>query len=67
MSLAASAAFAEAATVPIPDALKTPRKTNRLVVPPSDDGGAFDTRGADVPFVFRHLDRFHMTCVGFDG
>lgn len=52
---------------PIPGDLATPHKANRLLIAPSRESGAFDSHGADVPFVFRHDDKFHMTYVGFDG
>jgi predicted GH43/DUF377 family glycosyl hydrolase len=67
LSVATSAAFGATGPVAIPEGLKTPHKVNRLVIPPSGDGSAFDSKGADVPFVFRHQERFHMTYVGFDG
>ncbi|HBY63931.1 MAG TPA: hypothetical protein DEH78_29245 [Solibacterales bacterium] len=63
----ASAAIAERAGAnPIPDALKTPHKLGRFVIPPGP-AGEFDAKGADVPFAFRHEGRFWMTYVGFDG
>jgi hypothetical protein len=37
----------------IPEDLKTPYKTNRLVIAPSKEAGSFDEKGADVPFVYR--------------
>jgi predicted GH43/DUF377 family glycosyl hydrolase len=52
---------------PIPKDLLTPYKLNRLVVGPSNRKGEFDSEFADVPFVFRHGQRFYMTYVGFDG
>jgi len=51
----------------IPDELKTPHKTNRLVIAPSEEAGTFDHQGADAPFVFRHEESFYMTYIGFDG
>ncbi len=52
----------------IPAPLRTPHKLDRLLIAPSSgDQSAFDRLGADVPFVFRHGDRFYMTYVGFDG
>jgi predicted GH43/DUF377 family glycosyl hydrolase len=47
--------------------LKTPYKLERLVVGPSSKPGAFDGKAADVPFVFRHGNRFYLTYVGYDG
>ncbi len=63
----AAPALSRADPPEIPEDLKTPHKLNRLVVAPSDDPAAFDSKGADVPFVFRHLNKFYMTYVGFDG
>lgn len=51
----------------IPQDLKTPYKTNRLVITPSNVSGTFDEKGADAPFVFREGDSFFMTYIGFDG
>ncbi len=51
----------------IPDDLKTPYKTNRLVIAPSKEPGAFDEKGADAPLVFRSGHSFYMTYIGFDG
>jgi predicted GH43/DUF377 family glycosyl hydrolase len=50
-----------------PDDLRTPYKCDRLVVAPSGVPGAFDEKGADCPFVFRHKNRYFMTYIGFDG
>jgi len=55
------------ATLPIPNDLKTPYKLERLVVGPSHKSGTFDEKAADVPFVFRHQNRFYLTYVGYDG
>jgi predicted GH43/DUF377 family glycosyl hydrolase len=52
---------------PVPRELATPHKVGRLVIAPSAEAGAFDSQGADVPFVFRHDGMFYMTYVGFDG
>jgi predicted GH43/DUF377 family glycosyl hydrolase len=51
----------------IPADLATPHKLGRLVIGPSAIPGSFDEKAADVPFVFRHENRFWMTYVGFDG
>ncbi len=51
----------------IPNDLKTPYKSNKLVIAPSNEPGTFDEKGADVPFVFRDGDSIYMTYVGFDG
>lgn len=59
--------FLLGAAQPAPADLRTPHKLDRLVVPPSGKSGAFDEKGTDVPFVFRHDNRFYMTYVGFDG
>lgn len=55
------------AELPIPKDLKTPYKLERLVIGPSHTPGAFDEKSVDVPFVFRHQNRFYMSYVGFDG
>ncbi len=55
------------ATLPIPRDLKTPYKLERLIVGPSHQPGSFDEKSADVPFVFRHKNRFYLTYVGYDG
>jgi predicted GH43/DUF377 family glycosyl hydrolase len=52
---------------PIPDDLRTPYKTDRLVIAPSRESDGFDHEGADAPFVFRYHGSFYMTYVGFDG
>jgi predicted GH43/DUF377 family glycosyl hydrolase len=71
-----SAAIAAASALPpaglfarnAPEDLRTPHKLGRLVLAPaSDQPDAFDSKGADVPFVFTHQNRFWMTYVGFDG
>ena len=54
-------------TLPIPNDLKTPYKLERLVVGPSGKPGTFDEKAADVPFVFRHQNRFYLSYVGYDG
>ena len=51
----------------IPADLKTPYKTNRLVIAPSKEPESFDGQGADAPFVFREGDSLYMTYIGFDG
>lgn len=55
------------ATLPIPNDLKTPYKLERLIVGPSHKPGTFDEKSADVPFVFRHQNRFYLSYVGYDG
>ena len=45
----------------------TPYKYNEPVLAGSGRPGAFDEKSVDVPFVFRHNDRFYMVYTGFDG
>jgi predicted GH43/DUF377 family glycosyl hydrolase len=47
--------------------LRTPHKTNRLLLAPSYQPGSFDARAVDCPFLFSHAGRYYMTFVGFDG
>lgn len=47
--------------------LRTPHKQPRLLIAPSYQKGAFDSRGIDCPFPFQHEGRFTMTFVGYDG
>ena len=49
------------------DHLIAPYKLQRPVLTGSGLDGAFDSRAVDVPFVFFHNGRWHMTYVGFDG
>ena len=49
------------------DRIRTPYKTNRLVLAPSYQPGAFDSHAVDCPFLFSHQGRCYMTCVGWDG
>lgn len=46
---------------------RTPYKLDKLVLAGSGVAGDFDNKAVDCPFVFRHLNRFYMTFVGFDG
>jgi len=46
--------------------LGTCSKSNRLIVSPSYQAGAFDSHAVDCPFVFRHGDEYRMTFVGWD-
>ena len=46
--------------VPIPDALLTPHKLNRLVLTPSFRKGDFDSHLCDCPFPFRHEGRYWL-------
>jgi len=46
--------------------LGTCTKSNRLIVSPSYQAGAFDSHAVDCPFVFRHGDEYRMTFVGWD-
>jgi predicted GH43/DUF377 family glycosyl hydrolase len=55
------------AVTPIPDALKTPYKLNRLVVAASSTPGTFDEKSVDCPYVCSLDGRYYMTFVGFDG
>jgi len=48
-------------------AVQTPFKTGEMVLAPSYVPGAFDSHMVDVPFVFQHEHRYHMTYVGYDG
>jgi predicted GH43/DUF377 family glycosyl hydrolase len=52
---------------PLLDGLRTPHKSNRLVIAPSYRKGDFDSHLCDCPFPFRHAGRFWMTYVGHDG
>lgn len=52
---------------PIPADLRTPLKTNRLVVRASGKAGAYDQKAVDSPFVFLHGERYYMTFLAFDG
>ena len=45
----------------------TPYKFGELVLKASLDGGEFDSKSVDCPFVFHHGGQFWMTYVGFDG
>jgi predicted GH43/DUF377 family glycosyl hydrolase len=47
--------------------LTTPHKREALVLAPSYQPGAYDSRAVDCPFVFRHAGRFYMIHVGWDG
>ena len=46
--------------------ISTPIKTNRLLIAPSYQPGAFDSHAVDCPFPFWHNGRFYMTFVGWD-
>lgn len=48
------------------DQLRTPHKTERLVLSPSYQRGAFDSHAIDCPFPFMHDGRYYMTFVGWD-
>lgn len=45
----------------------TPYRYPRPVLTGSGAAGAFDALSVDIPFVFRHQDRFWMVYTGFDG
>lgn len=45
----------------------TPYKLGHPVITGSGVSGAFDERGVDCPFVFRHNEQFYMMYTGFDG
>lgn len=66
-STALQPARAAAAEVPVPRALETPYKLNRLVLRSSGVAGDFDEKFVDCPFVFRVGNEFRMTYIGFDG
>jgi len=51
----------------LPERLRTPHKHGRLLLGPSGEAGAYDSRAVDCPFVFRHEGRFCMIHVGWDG
>ncbi len=46
---------------------RTPYKSGELVLGPSTDPAAFDSKSVDDPFVFLHEGAFHMLYIGFDG
>ena len=46
---------------------RTPYKYGKLVLAAAGDGGGFDSRSVDCPFVFHHGGQFYMTYVGWDG
>lgn len=46
---------------------RTPYKYPKLVLGPSPDAQAFDSKGVDDPFVFFHDGAFQMIYIGFDG
>ena len=48
-------------------AIRTPKKTNRLLLSPSYKRGAFDSHVVDCPFPFYHDGTYWMTYVGWDG
>lgn len=52
---------------PVPRALLTPYKLNRLVLGGSGVAGDFDEKFVDCPFVFRYGNEFRLTYIGFDG
>jgi predicted GH43/DUF377 family glycosyl hydrolase len=49
------------------DELRTPFKTNTLVLRPSYQSGTFDSHAIDCPFLFYHAGQYWMTYVGWDG
>lgn len=49
------------------DPYRTPYKLNKLILAGSEADGDFDSKAVDCPFVFRHVGRFYMTYIGFDG
>jgi hypothetical protein len=46
---------------------RTPYKHEKLVLGPSSDSAAFDSKSVDDPFVFYHEGTFKMLYIGFDG
>ena len=69
-ALAAAAdmpACAAAAEVPVPRALMTPYKLNRLVLRGTGVAGDFDEKFVDCPFIFRCENEFRLIYIGFDG
>ncbi|MFD0710872.1 hypothetical protein [Paenibacillus sp. GCM10027626] len=46
---------------------QTPLRRQTPALSGSGIAGRYDSHGVDCPFVFRHLDRFYMMHVGFDG
>jgi predicted GH43/DUF377 family glycosyl hydrolase len=47
--------------------IRTPHKSDHLLIAPTLQEGDFDSHGVDSPFVFRHGDEYLMTYVGYDG
>lgn len=45
----------------------TPYKYSEPVLVGSGKEGAFDEKSVDIPFVFRHQDKFYMMYTGYDG
>ncbi len=45
----------------------TPYKSEKLILGPSLEPGAFDSKSVDDPFVFLHDGAFYMLYIGFDG
>lgn len=51
----------------IRERVRTPRKSNTLVIEPTHVAGDFNSHAMDCPFVFTHEGRAGMTVVGWDG
>ncbi len=49
------------------DAIRTPKKSNELLISPSYKKGEFDSHAVDCPFPFYHDGSYWMTYVGWDG
>jgi hypothetical protein len=47
--------------------IRTPIKTNRLLLAPTGSPGDFDSHTVDCPNLFFHNDRYYLTYVGYDG
>jgi hypothetical protein len=62
-----AAPLGRASAAPIPPALRTPYKMDRLVVTASGKPGTFDQKSVDSPFVYHHGGRYFMCYIGFDG
>lgn len=65
-ALAASHAYAAPRSAE-PHSLLSPYKLDRLVLGPSHEENAYDSKSVDCPFVFRNGNLWYMTFVAFDG
>jgi predicted GH43/DUF377 family glycosyl hydrolase len=68
LALAAAPLLRSAGAVePTAAAYRTPYRYGKLVLGPSPDKSAFDSKSVDDPFVFFHDGKFQMLYIGFDG